>query len=276
MRKTMLLFIALAWVLGACAGAAQQTASPVELPVTGTEPVMTEALAVEAPTKMPTAEPTQAETETVETEAAETEAVATEASETEAAATEAMPAGASGVVAYAFVPEESTVTYEVDETFINQGNVLNTAVGRVAGVTGDIQVNFDNPQESTVGTLTVDISGFTSDSNRRDNALRTRYLQSSQYPMVTFVPTSIEGLPETIEPGVDYPLTIQGDITIRDVTRPGVFNVTARLQDDAVTGQATTTILMSDFGFGPIDILGMLKTEDEATITVDFVARPKA
>jgi hypothetical protein len=29
---------------------------------------------------------------------------------------------------------------------------------------------------------------------------------------------------------------------------------------------------MSDFGFGPIDILGMLKTEDEVKILVEFTA----
>jgi hypothetical protein len=31
---------------------------------------------------------------------------------------------------------------------------------------------------------------------------------------------------------------------------------------------------MSDFGFGPIDIAGILKTEDEAKVTLNFVARP--
>jgi hypothetical protein len=30
---------------------------------------------------------------------------------------------------------------------------------------------------------------------------------------------------------------------------------------------------MSEYGFGPIDILGILKTEDEVKVTIDFVAR---
>jgi hypothetical protein len=47
------------------------------------------------------------------------------------------------------------------------------------------------------------------------------------------------------------------------------------MEDNTIAGQATTTFLMSDFGFGPISIMGMLNTEDEVKITVDFVARPQ-
>jgi polyisoprenoid-binding protein YceI len=202
---------------------------------------------------------------------AATTAEVTESS-AEAAASQADVTG-EGVVTYSMVPEETSVTYEVSETFLREGNVLNVAVGQTQGVTGEIQLNFDQPQESTVGAMTVDISGFTSDSDRRDNAIRTRFLQTSQFPMVTFTPTTIDGLPETIEPGIEYPVVLQGDLTIRETTKPASFDASVQLQDEALTGQATTTILMSDFGFGPIDILDMLKTEDQVKVTVEFVAQ---
>ena len=90
---------------------------------------------------------------------------------------------------------------------------------------------------------------------------------------MTFTPTEIEGLPEVIEPGVEYTITLRGDLTIRDTTRPIVFDAQVRQEGDTLTGQAVTTFLMSDYGFGPIDILGILKTEDEVKVTIDFVAR---
>jgi polyisoprenoid-binding protein YceI len=68
---------------------------------------------------------------------------------------------------------------------------------------------------------------------------------------------------------------LQGDLTIRETTKPAAFDARVRLQDGALTGQAVTTILMSDYGFGPIDILDMLKTEDQVKITVDLVAQPQ-
>jgi polyisoprenoid-binding protein YceI len=128
------------------------------------------------------------------------------------------------------------VTYEVGETFFREGNVFATAIGTTQGVSGDIQLNFDQPQESRAGPLTVDISGLRSDSSRRDNAIQVRFLQSAQYPTVVFNPTAIQGLPETIEPGVEYTFTVEGDLTIRDTTRPALFEVTATLEGDTLAG----------------------------------------
>ena len=262
MRKLLLMLIILAWVLVACAAPAGQPTQPVGLPVTGTEEV-----AVATP-ELPTAEPAAQDTP-------EPAAEATESTAPTPAAVLQEGAGESGVVAFAIVPEESTLTYEVGETFLDRGNVFNVAIGQTQGVTGDILVNFDQPPATSVGTMTADISGFTSDSPRRDGAIRDRFLQSSQFPLVTFTPTAIEGLPDSIEPGVEYQLTLQGDLTIRDTTQPAAFDARVRFQDDALTGQAVSTILMSDYGFGPIDILGVLKTEDQVKVTVDFVARPQ-
>ena len=41
-----------------------------------------------------------------------------------------------------------------------------------------------------------------------------------------------------------------------------------------MVGRATTEILMSDFGVGPISIVGLLSTEDEMQLSLDFVALP--
>ena len=65
-----------------------------------------------------------------------------------------------------------------------------------------------------------------------------------------------------------------GDLTVKETTRPVTFDVTASLQGDTLTGRAETTILMSDFGVGPISILGVLTTEDQAKLILEFVARP--
>ena len=182
----------------------------------------------------------------------------------------------AGAKVYELVPAESTVTYEVGETFIREGNVFQTAVGKTQGVTGEIQVDFENPQSTIIGPLSVDISGLTSDSDRRDNAIWERFLESFQYPAVTFSTTSIEGLPAQIDPGTDYPVKLIGELTIRDETRPAVFDALVRLDSETISGLANTTFLMSEFGFGPISIMGMLNTEDEVKITVEFVARLKA
>ncbi len=189
------------------------------------------------------------------------------------APTQAVGMSTSATV-YHIVPGESTVTYEVGETFINRNNQFNLAVGTTGQINGDITVVVDNPAQSTVGTITVDISQFKSDSSKRDSVIQDRFLESSKYPLATFTPTEIRGLPETYTPGETLTFEMLGDLTVHQTTQPVTFQVEATLQDDALSGTAETTILMSDFGIGPISIAGILNTEDEVKLTFHFVGRP--
>jgi polyisoprenoid-binding protein YceI len=245
MKRFSLLVILLGLMLSGCAAPlnqAEPTASPAA--------TQTPAAVVTATEAAPTDQPAQA-----------------------AESTDQPQADAGGTAHFSMVSEESRITYEVGETFIREGNVYNLAVGTTQGVSGEFIVNFDDPAQSGVGPLTVDIQSLTSDSDRRDNTIRDRFLESARYPIVTFTPTGIDGVPETIEPGVEYTFTLVGDMTIRETTRPATFEVRGKLESGTITGQARTTFLMSDYGFGPIDMFGILKTEDEVRVTVDFVAR---
>ena len=184
------------------------------------------------------------------------------------------PEPGTGITTFRIVPGESEVVYEVGEVFLNQDNAFKLAVGVTRDVSGEILVDRENPQNSTIGIMTVDVSQFTSDNQRRDNAIRERFLQSAQYPQVSFSPQSIEGLPENYAPGEEIAFQVSGDLTIRDVTKPATFDVTMVGNGDTINGEAATTILMSDYGFGPISIAGILNTEDEVKIKFVFTARP--
>lgn len=202
----------------------------------------------------------------------------TEASAATPAPTVAPTAATSGasVVIFRIVPEESEVVYEVGETFLNENNRYAIAVGRTQQVNGEVRLDRANPRNSSVGTITVDISTFTSDNQRRDNAIRDRWLESARYPLATFTPTTIEGLPETYTDGEELTLTIAGDLTVRDVTRPTTFTVTGKIEGDRMQGVAEAQIKMTDFGFQPPSIAGVLRAEDDVKIRFRFVARPAA
>ena len=195
----------------------------------------------------------------------------------EPAATQAatQPAGQpAGPVTFKIVPGESRASYEVGETFLNQDNRFNLAIGVTSAVNGEIYADLANPPASTLGEISIDISQFTSDSSRRDNAIRGDWLESSRFPMAVFKPTGIESLPVSYVEGQEYAFRVTGDLTVKETTLPVTFDVTAALRGDTLTGKAATTILLSQFGVGPISILSVLKTEDEAKITLEFVARP--
>lgn len=194
----------------------------------------------------------------------ETAATAEEPAEAEA------PAGAT---VYVIDPARSEARYEVGETFF-EDNRFAVAVGRTSGISGQVTVDTANPSASRVEAIEVDVSQLASDSDRRDRFLTERALGSLEFPTARFVATEILGMPD--DPRMDEPVSFQiaGDLTVRDTTLPVTWDVTATLGADALTGTATTQVLMSAYGIGPIQIM-QLGTEDEVKLALDFVAVPQ-
>ena len=122
-------------------------------------------------------------------------------------------------------------------------------------------------------SFTVDLSTLTSDRPRRDKAIREEWLESAKYPTATFVASGIAGLPADAAPGKPIAFDVKGDLTIRDITQPQRWAMTAQLDGDLLSGTATTYLLMRNFGFEPPDIGGILKVTDGVTVTVTFVAQ---
>lgn len=174
---------------------------------------------------------------------------------------------------YVIQPGDSNVTYRVNETLFNQGNRLSTAVGTTTAVRGEVTVDRARPANSRIGTVTIDISQFKSDSQRRDNMIRQNWLESAKFPNAEFTAAEIKGLPDAYQDGREVPVQITGNLKIRDVTRPATWVSTIKLEGTTLTITGNTTIKMTDFGFDPPSIMGILKSENEARLEFRFVAR---
>jgi polyisoprenoid-binding protein YceI len=175
---------------------------------------------------------------------------------------------------FAIVPEQSQAQYAVEEEFFGQAVPFVNAVGTTDAIDGSVTLDFADGNVSIANsTFTVDISTLTSDSPRRDRAIRDRWLESSRFPLATFVATGVENMPEDSDFGQDVSFQVVGDMTVRDVTQPLTWDMTARLDGETLTGSASTFLLMRDFGFEPPDIAGILKVTDGVTVTVQFAAQ---
>lgn len=238
MRVPTLVLLLLALLLAACA-----PATPTAAPASATAPAPTATAPVaDSPTAEPTAAPTAA--------------------------------GPAGAVPYAIDPSQTTVEYAVDETFLNDNNRLATAIGKTSEVNGTLTLNFDNPAQSEFGEFTVDISTLTSDSSRRDNAIRRQWLESSTYPLATFVVRGVEDFPADPQPGQDLSFKLRGDLSVRTATQAVTWDVTARLDNEQLRGTATTFIMMADFGIEPPNIANILIVRDGVTVRLNFVMLP--
>ncbi len=184
-------------------------------------------------------------------------------------------ADAGALVRYTVIAEESEARYRVGETFLRMDRP-NVAVGVTRAISGEILVDPARPAASRLGTFTVDISRLQSDEPRRDQAIRERWLQSARFPTARFEATAIEVDEATGDGSDGIPVTLHGRLTIRDVTRPVTFQGQFWLEGDTLRASARTTVRMTDFGFEPPSIAGLLRANDEVQIEVDLVARPSA
>ena len=189
-----------------------------------------------------------------------------------AAAAPAPPASAA-VERLAIDPSASQASYRVGETFFSRNNEFKVAVGTTRGIQGQILVDRAHPSQSRIGPITVDLSQLTSDSRRRDREIRNRWLESARYPTAVFTPTSIDGLPAAYVDGRSIPVRIAGNLEVHGVTKSLTFTGTVTLSGAALTGDATASVLMTDFGFDPPSLLGFLQAQNQVELEIQFTAQ---
>lgn len=167
--------------------------------------------------------------------------------------------------------EQSRVIYRVEETFFAGAVSRGTAVGVTQAVEGTIQFDPAQPSSLQVSPVEVDISQFATDNRRRDERIRREWLESAKYPIARYTVTSIEPL-DDVALGQEIPVRVHGELTVREVTRPTTFEGVLVLTEEAVQGRFNAQVLMTDFGFNPPSIAGVLRAENEVAIEFEFVA----
>lgn len=174
---------------------------------------------------------------------------------------------------FRIVPEESEALFSVFETY-----PLGTAVGRTRQIAGDVIVDFNNPANSQLGTIRINLRTLATGNFDRDSSIRCCVLLTSrpEYEFTDFVPTAITGLPDQVEIGQTIPFQVTGNMTLRGNTRPVTFDVSLTLSSTTeIQGFATATVNRSDYGIlndsqNGFDYHGV---EEEVTLEFTFVAR---
>ncbi len=171
---------------------------------------------------------------------------------------------------YRIDPGRSTARYQAFEEFIDA--TVGSPVGETSAVAGDILIDPGDPAGSRFGPILVNVESLASDSRMRDSRLRKAYLESSEHPEVEMRFGRFLDLPESFEEGGEYTLRLEGDLTVRGITAPTVWDVTFGYGGGSLRGSASTEILMSTYDVGPISIAGLLRTRDDVSLSIDLVA----
>lgn len=183
------------------------------------------------------------------------------------------------------VAEARATTWEIDPAhssaqFAVKHLVISTVRGHMGKVTGTLNLDEQDVSKSTI-EATVDAAGIDTREAKRDDHLRSpEFLDTAQYPTITFKSTKITKLASD-----RYKVT--GDLTMRGVTKAVTLDVEGSptpLKDPfgntKIGGVVKTRLNRKDFGVNwskTMDNGGLVVGDDvDVTIDVQFVQKAAA
>ena len=189
------------------------------------------------------------------------------------ATTSSSPIPSSGLSTFQIVPAQTTASYSVYEDLIIENKPNNDAIGTTHSVQGSFKIKTGSSPLVTAMKITVDLRTLQTDSQRRDNYVRQNYLESDTYPYATFVSVSTQGLPASYSDGQTVHYQLIGNLTLHGKTNKEVFDVQGKVAGNTITGTATSTIYMTDFGIQPPNLVGIAIAQNKVVITLQFTAK---
>ncbi|MBM4419202.1 MAG: YceI family protein [Chloroflexi bacterium] len=222
-----------------------------------------------APTPPPPAAPTA-------TTAAPAPAAPPVATNTPAAAPALKPAAtntsaAAGAATKFTIGAGSAARFVATEQLVGR-NLPNKAIGTTDRVTGAIVLGGNGAPIADQSKVTVDLSAIATDDRMRDNRVRNGTLEVSRFPNAVLAVTSVQGLPSPLPNDGEVTFTIVGDLTLKGVTKPTTWRVKATAGSTAVSGTASTSIKLEDYGMERPIVGPVLSIDEIIVLEIDFQA----
>ncbi len=173
---------------------------------------------------------------------------------------------ASAADTYTFDPNHSQVRFTYDH--MGFSNIL----GLIGGIEGELVYDAEQPANSRVNA-TIPIAGIRTGVEKMDQHLNADdFFDTAQFPNATFASTKVEAAGEGR-------LKVTGSLTIRDVTREVVLEVSLNGRGEhpmrktqAIGFDGRSALKRSDFGVGKyVPVVG-----DDVEVTITVEANVKA
>jgi polyisoprenoid-binding protein YceI len=181
-------------------------------------------------------------------------------------------ASSAGDLAGTWQPASTSVAgYRVREKLASLP-AQSDAVGRTSEITGEVTLAADNETlTATAANFEVDVTTLESDQSRRDNAIKTRGLQTEQFPTATFALSSPAVVPQAALAGGRATVNVTGDLTLHGQTKSVTIPLEVQLNEGRIELDGDLTFPFTDFGMEPPTIGGIVSVEDEATLEFTLV-----
>lgn len=236
------------WVLGDTKTASEPITAPtlaLEIPPTSTQIAKVEAADRVQPTPTPSA------------------AVASQAIQNTTSLQSSSP------IIFEISQAESEVRFTIFEVL---RGAPTDVIGKSNQVAGQIILDLTDLSQSQLGEILVNARTLATDDDRRNQAIRNRILNTDQYEYIRFQPTELIGLSGKAIPGQPFNFQIVGDLTVRDITKPVIFEITMTGDSfEKLSGSAKTTIQLSDFNLVVPDVPFVADVGEDIILEIDLV-----
>ena len=151
--------------------------------------------------------------------------------------------GAPPSIVYRIDPARSRVSFTLPAT-------LHTVEGNTSSVTGE----FTRPADAApsgfpvAGRIAIDAKTLDTGNRTRDKRMRAESLAVDTWPEIVFLPRKAGGAGISFVPGSESKMTLEGDLTIRGITKPASIALTVKAAARGIAADGTTTVAFPDFG----------------------------
>jgi len=141
---------------------------------------------------------------------------------------------------YRFVPERSSVTFEVPTTF-------RVVRGKTIAWQGEVEVEPSTPGTMN-GALRIRADSLETGNARRDLDARDKVLEASKFPEIVFHAKSYKGDLSHFDAGTTVTAEIAGDLKIHGVSQPIQTSVECAILPDHVFVAGAVPVFWKSFG----------------------------
>ena len=175
---------------------------------------------------------------------------------------------------YVTKPTGNLARYRVRERLAGK-ELDNDAVGETPSVNGSIALDKDGKVIPNGSGFAAVVTNLKSDQSRRDKYIRTRLLETDSFPTTTLRITDVRGLLSPLPTNGPTNFQLVGDLTVKGVTRPTVWDVSAVVNGDELKGSAKTKFTFDQFRMNQPRVSIVLTVNDTITLEYDFVMTRK-
>ncbi len=161
---------------------------------------------------------------------------------------------------------ESFVGYRIGETFADIGTA--TAVGRTSDLSAEL--DFDGARITRV-VITADLRTLRSDQSRRDQALRSRGLETDRFPTATFTLSEPIAIDEAALSGGLIEQSVRGTLELHGVANEVEIALTGQLVDGLAVIVGSSEIALADYEIVPPTNFRVISIEDSGTMEFQII-----